>query len=282
MEYDNKNWFSFLIKRTGYHYEGVFLSLIVYGIIAAGLTAVHLKFDLKIFHVPPTFHTVLGLVIGLLLVFRTNTAYERWWEGRRQLGALVNTSRNLAIKYKSYGITDSEIYQLLSTFPWAMKVHLRDKDFSEASKFLPAHLLEKFNKAAHKPNLLLLELSMKTAQLYKAGTISGEQLILLETKIGDLTDVLGACERIHNTPIPIGYALHLKRILLIYLITLPFGFIESLNWWCIPVVMVVFYTMIGIELIAEEIEDPFGTDANDLPFDELAEKIKANIEEIQA
>ncbi len=281
VEYDNKNWFSFLLKRTGYHYEGVFVSLLVYGIITAGLTYVHLNFDWKIFHIPATFHTVLGLVIGLLLVFRTNTAYERWWEGRRQLGSLVNTSRNLAMKFKSYGTNDAELYQLLSVFPLVMKVHLRDKNFAEAIKLLPAHLLEKFNNAAHKPNFILLELSVKTNHLYKSGEISGEQLLVLESKINDLTDILGACERIHNTPIPIGYALHLKRILLIYLLTLPFGFIESLSWWCIPVVMVVFYTMIGIELIAEEIEDPFGTDVNDLPFDELAEKIAANVEEIK-
>lgn len=281
INYDNKNWFSFLFKRSGYHYEGVVLSLLVYGLIAAGLTAVHLNFDWKIFHIPASFHTVLGLVIGLLLVFRTNTAYERWWEGRRQLGALVNTSRNITFKYKSYSNPDSEIYQLLSVFPMVMKIHLRDKNFSEALKLLPAGWIEQFNKADHKPNFILLQLSLKTNNLYKTGLISGEQLIILETKIGELTDVLGACERIHNTPIPFGYALHLKRILLIYLLTLPFGFIESLNWWSIPIVMVVFYTMIGIELIAEEIEDPFGTDVNDLPFDELAEKIAANIEEIK-
>ncbi|MFM7023325.1 MAG: bestrophin family protein [Flavobacteriales bacterium] len=281
IEYDNKNWFGFLLKRSGYHYDGVLWSLLLYGVISAALTYLHLNIDWKIFHIPATFHTVLGLVIGLLLVFRTNTAYERWWEGRRQLGGLVNTSRNCAMKYKSYINNDPVIFKLLIAFPWAMKVHLRDKNFADASKFLPASLVESFLKSGHKPNFILLELSIRTNNLYKSGTISGEQLIVLETKINELTDILGACERIHNTPIPFGYALHLKRILLIYLVTLPFAFIDSLNWWSIPVVMVVFYTMIGIELIAEEIEDPFGTDVNDLPFDELAEKIKANIEEIE-
>ncbi len=281
IEYDNKNWFNFLIKRSGYHYEGVFASLVVYGLIAAGLTAVHRRFDLGIFHMPTSFHTVLGLVIGLLLVFRTNTAYERWWEGRKQLGALVNTSRICAFKFKTYDTNDVEIYTLLAAFPWAMKVHLRDKNFEEVKTHLPLSMLQKFEKADHKPLFILMELSLKTHQLYKLGTISGEQLIIVETKLNELADILGACERIHSTPIPFGYALHLKRILLIYMLTLPFGFIDSLNWWSIPVVMVVFYTMIGIELIAEEIEDPFGTDVNDLPFDELEGKIRANIEEIK-
>ena len=92
---------------------------------------------------------------------------------------------------------------------------------------------------------------------------------------------MGACERIRNTPIPFGYTIHLKRIMLIYLLTLPFGFIKTMGWYSIPFMMIVFYTMIGIELMGEEIEEPFGTDLNDLPFDDLAAKIQANVDEIR-
>ena len=105
-------------------------------------------------------------------------------------------------------------------------------------------------------------------------------MIVLENEIEKLSNILGACERIRNTPIPFGYSIHLKRILLIYLITLPFGFIQDMSWWCIPLMMMVFFTMIGIELIGEEIEDPFGVDVNDLPVDELQVKIEGNLDEI--
>ena len=109
---------------------------------------------------------------------------------------------------------------------------------------------------------------------------SDQRTRILENEIEKLSNIQGACERIRNTPIPFGYAIHLKRILLIYLITLPFGFVKSLHWWSIPLMMLVFFTMIGIELIGEEIEDPFGKDVNDLPFDELQDKIEGNIDEI--
>jgi putative membrane protein len=282
IEYDNKHWFRFLFKSSGYHFDGVFFSLLIYGALVGILVFAHLSFDFDIFHIPASFHTVLGLVIGLLLVFRTNTAYERWWEGRKQLGSLLNTARNLAMKYKAYiNREDDVIYTLLEAFPWTLKENLRLKDYSSVAEHIPADMIAAFNKAAHKPNFVLAELSNRTNQLMLKNKITAEQFLILENKISELTDILGACERIKNTPIPFGYAIHLKRILLIYLLSLPFAFIESIGWWSIPVAMIVFYTMIGIELIAEEIEDPFGTDVNDLPVDELEDKIRLNVEEIK-
>lgn len=282
IDYDNRHWFRFLFRRSGYHFDGIFFSLLIYGGVVAVLTFAHNSSDLGIFHIPSSFHTVLGLVIGLLLVFRTNTAYERWWEGRRQLGALVNTCRNLAMKFKTYSNhQDEEIYQLLAAFPWALKENLRNKDFSAAKENIPSNLLGQFEQVDHKPNFVLTQLSKKAVELHKNKHIQGEHLLTIEAKINELTDILGACERIKNTPIPFGYAIHLKRILLVYLITLPFAFIDAIGWWSVPVSMIIFYTMVGIELIAEEIEDPFGTDENDLPVDELEAKIRANIKEIK-
>jgi len=282
IEYDNKHWFRFLFKRSGYHFDGIFFSLLIYGSLVAVLTVAHNSSNIGIFHIPASFHTVLGLVIGLLLVFRTNTAYERWWEGRKQLGALVNTIRNLAMKFKTYSEhVDADTFQLIAAFPWALKENLRGKDYSTAASHIPASLLSSFEKAEHKPNFILVQLSKKAVELHRKNHIQGEQLLILENKISELTDILGACERIKNTPIPFGYAIHLKRILLVYLLSLPFAFIDAIGWWSVPVSMTIFYTMVGIELIAEEIEDPFGTDENDLPVDELEAKMRANIKEIQ-
>ena len=281
IDYDNKHWFRFLFKSSGYHFDGVFFSLLIYGTLVGILVFAHLSFDFDIFHIPASFHTVLGLVIGLLLVFRTNTAYERWWEGRKQLGSLLNTARNLAMKYKAYiNREDDVIYTLLEAFPWTLKENLRLKDYSSVAEHIPADMIAAFNKAAHKPNFVLAELSNRTNQLMLKNKITAEQFLILENKISELTDILGACERIKNTPIPFGYAIHLKRILLIYLLSLPFAFIESIGWWSIPVAMIVFYTMIGIELIAEEIEDPFGGDANDLPTDQICLTIQGNCTQI--
>jgi putative membrane protein len=256
------------------------------GLITALLVYTHLEYNWLTIKVPQTFQTVLGLVVGLLLVFRTNTAYDRWWEGRKQLGMLVNQSRDLALKISSYMGSDWKHYrncmQILAAFPWCLKEHLREQDYTGYQNLLPRKYHRGFISSDHKPNYLLMLLSQLLQKAYKKELISGEQLIILEKKTSLFVDILGACERIRNTPIPFSYNLHLKRILFIYMFIVPIGFIDDLNWWAIPVVMIIFYTMVGIEALGEEIEEPFGTDPNDLPFDMLATKIANNIREIES
>ena len=110
--------------------------------------------------------------------------------------------------------------------------------------------------------------------------ISGEQLLFLNDELQSFTDICGACERIKNTPIPFSYSTFIKKFIFIYVVTLPFGYVTNLGYLIIPVVAFVFYVLVSLELIAEEIEDPFGEDDNDLPTDLMAKAIKKNIEEI--
>ncbi len=279
---DRRNWFEFLLRGIGYQFPGMFMSVITIGIITAGLVYIHKSLEISL-KVPPTFHTVLGLVVGLLLVFRTNTAYERWWEGRKQLGSLNNICRSMALKINAYfpnGEDKQKAVTLVWLFAHTLKEHLRQANYQSIEPELPAEMQSGFRESGHKPLFLLNELNLILFRLYQTKNLTGSQLIVLEGLINELTNIVGACERIHNTPMPVGYALHLKRILLIYLVTLPTGFISDLEWWAVPVVMLIFYTMVGIELIGEEIEDPFGTDTNDLPFDNIADRIKAVVCEI--
>ncbi|MBI35042.1 MAG: hypothetical protein CMP67_06720 [Flavobacteriales bacterium] len=279
LNYNSKIWWRFLFKPSGYFFEGMLWSIFFYGLLTTGLNFLYANYPLEAFNISPTFHTVLGLVIGLLLVFRTNTAYDRWWEGRKQLGMLVNTTRHFAMKVEGY-LEDVQFTELIKIYTYVLKEHLRKQEYAELDRLCPDWMKEGINRADHKPNYLLDQMSKKVVAALKSGSITGEQLLVLENEIEKLSNIQGACERIRNTPIPFGYAIHLKRILLIYLITLPFGFVKSLHWWSIPLMMLVFFTMIGIELIGEEIEDPFGKDVNDLPFDELQDKIEGNIDEI--
>jgi putative membrane protein len=279
LKYNSKIWWQFLFKPSGYFFEGMLWSMFFYGILTTGLNFLYLKYPIEAFDISPTFHTVLGLVIGLLLVFRTNTAYDRWWEGRKQLGMLVNTTRHFTMKVEGY-LGDFAFVELIKIYPYVLKEHLREQEYIELDRKSPKWIKDGITEAQHKPNYLLDQMSKKVILALKSGSISGEQLLVLENEIEKLSNIQGACERIKNTPIPFGYAIHLKRILLIYLITLPFGFVKTLHWWSIPLMMLVFFTMIGIELIGEEIEDPFGKDVNDLPIDELQDKIEGNIDEI--
>ena len=121
---------------------------------------------------------------------------------------------------------------------------------------------------------------------YQSNRIDGDQLRILENEMQELINILGACERIRNTPIPFNYALHIKRVVLLFSMMLPFAFLDNTDedikaiYIVVPIVMLVFYTMVGLELIAEEIEDPFGYDDDDLPVDELCAKVEGNIQEI--
>jgi putative membrane protein len=217
-------------------------------------------------------HSLLGFVISLLLVFRTNTAYERWWEGRKAWGSLVNNSRNLALKLNAFlgaGYTEKKkrIGELIAAYPAVLKEHLRNKKVAE------------FDTTVHQPNLIAGELMKECNALYKDKIISGDQLIIINSELVSLTDTCGICERIKKTPIPYSYSLFLKKFIFIYIFTMPFSFITDFGYLIIPAVTFMFYVLASLEIIAEEIEDPFGTDANDLPTDEIALTIEQNVKE---
>jgi putative membrane protein len=228
-------------------------------------------------------HSTLGLVISMLLVFRTNTAYERWWEGRKIWGSLVNSSRNLALKIHAICPDENVFYKtMIPNYAYALKNHLRAEvnldEIQDCDEFKSIQIdVEK-----HIPNQVANALITHTIRLNKTGKISGEQLLFLNQELSNFTDCAGACERIKKTPIPFSYSVFLKKFIFLYVITLPFGYVFSLGYYVIPVVSIIFYVLASLELIAEEIEDPFGKDANDLPTDTISEGIKNSTIEILA
>ncbi len=169
---------------------------------------------------------------------------------------------------------------MIANFAFVTKEHLRDSvDYSEL-EFSDDESLRQLKKAAHKPNCIASALYKKTEDLLKTNTITGFHLINLDKELKDFVDIVGACERIKKTPIPYSYTMYIKKFIFIYIITLPFGFVTTFGYFTIPTVILISYILLSVELIAEEIEDPFGKDINDLPTDELSEKIKANVQEI--
>jgi len=120
----------------------------------------------------------------------------------------------------------------------------------------------------------------KVNQLYADKKITGDQLINLDKELKDFIDLMGACERIKNTPIPYSYMMYVKKFITIYIVTLPIGFVSQSGYMTIPIAVLISYVLLSVELIAEEIEDPFGRDINDLPLDDLATKIRENVREI--
>jgi len=230
-------------------------------------------------------HQLLGFAISMLLVFRTNTAYDRWWEGRKLWGALVNVSRNLAVKMAAWlRPEDAEdrahFARLVSTFATELRNHLLREETRLALDEKPHPELASLNRERHVPAQIVQLMHQRTARLVREGRLTQEQLIVLSNDINAFLDICGACERIKNTPIPWSYTTFIKKFIVIYTITLPLGFALSMGWLAIPIVMFMFYVLASLELIAEEIEDPFGRDTNDLPMQKLAENIGRDVREI--
>lgn len=225
-------------------------------------------------------HNMLGFVISLLLVFRTNTAYDRWWEGRKLWGSLVNNSRNLAIKLSVILKEESDRLYFKKLIPGYASILSKHLTNDETSKQLFTDVDLEIDHHKHKPNQIAKMLFQKVNDLYDQKKITGDQLIILNGEVQSFTEICGACERIKNTPIPYSYSAFIKKFIFFYIMTLPFGYVFSLGYYAIPVVIFIFYVLASLELIAEEIEDPFGMDANDLPIEKITANIKKHIEEI--
>lgn len=223
----------------------------------------------------------------MLLVFRTNTAYDRWWEGRKLWGSLVNNSRNLAMKLNTILPAEdnsqrSFFRKVIPAFAYALHNHLHKEQtrielFEEEEH---KHVFQRIDKGKHIPNQIALLMYQHIHQLLKEEKISGEQLLFLNSELQSFTDICGACERIKNTPIPFSYSVFIKKFIFFYIMTLPFGYVFQLGFYVVPVVAFIFYVLASLELIAEEIEDPFGGDSNDVPTVALAQNIHRHVTEI--
>jgi putative membrane protein len=230
-------------------------------------------------------HTLLGFAISMLLVFRTNTAYDRWWEGRKLWGNLVNNSRNLAIKLQAI-LPDEDngsrvfFKEIIPMFAFALQKHLQKESTLVQLDENSTKNLSDSKSITHLPNEIAQSIIHKVNSLYMQKTISGSQMWMLNEQLTSLTDICGSCERIKNTPIPFSYSAFIKKFIFFYVITLPIGLAFTLGYIAIPVTAFIFYILASLELIAEEIEDPFGTDANDLPMEKIAQNIQENVQNI--
>ncbi len=230
-------------------------------------------------------HSLVGFVISMLLVFRTNTAYERWWEGRKQWGALVNVSRNICIRLAEVipaedAATRQYFRVLITNYAFALKEHLRSGVKAiELEGHARLDISELVSKA-HVPNAIAQRIYAGLLELRDAGRITEQQLLAFDRLFNEFTDIAGACERIRKTPIPYSYSAFIKKFIFLYVVSLPFGIILDFGYATIMVTVFVFYILASLELIAEEIEDPFGSDTNDLPTDDIAKTIRTNLKEL--
>ena len=288
--YNPKDWFTFIFKlhKTD-TVRRLFPMMIAIGLYSWLVAFVELNYlqigyrdQLKSLTI---LHSLLGFVLSLLLVFRTNTAYERWWEGRKLWGALVNNSRNLAIKLHSLlvsgnGADRSYFSRVIPLFAQVLRAHLQLEKVRLALDEVEHPELKETEPGRHMPNHIARAMYERVVELERSGHITPTQSLALQPELQSFTDICGACERIKNTPIPFSYSLFIKKFIFFYVMTLPLGFVFSMGYYVIPVVIFIFYVLTSIELIAEEIEDPFGGDSNDLPLAKIAENIGVHVRQI--
>lgn len=229
-----------------------------------------------------TVYQLIGFVISLLLVFRTNTAYDRWWEGRRVWGGLVNDTRNFSIKIHSIlESQDDKSYfaRMTANFTFAMKEHLRKGVVWEELE-LTAEETAALKQKKHVPLAIAGMIFDRMHQLKLAGRITEAEFLALDRNVNAFMDACGACERIRNTPIPFSYSLFLKKFIFVYVVTMPLAFVTVFSYFAAFIATFVFYVLVSMEVLAEEIEDPFGYDDNDLPTDSLAANIMNGAKEV--
>ncbi len=276
VNYNPKDWFGLIFK---FHKSDTFrklfwviVSIALYSFLLAYYEIEVLQLNFKS---TPALHSILGFVLSILLVFRTNTAYDRWWEGRRLWGALINDSRSLSLKLQHHSKAREhrlfkELIGWIILYPKALTKHLRNQKLSDVG--IPIDV--------HQPVYVEGKILACLTQMKEDGALTETDLLWFNTEIRTVSDVCGACERIKNTPIPYSYSLFLKKFIFVYIITMPYGFIKEFGYGITLAVSFVFYVLASLELIAEEIENPFGEDANDLELEHMSAVIERDVNEV--
>jgi putative membrane protein len=280
IDYNPKNWIGFIFSlHKSDTIRILWKELIYIAILTALITFLELHFfgSNPILKNLTSVYSLLGFVISLLLVFRTNTAYDRWWEGRKLWGSVVNDSRNLATLFSTMELKETErkkFAELLILFSATMKSHLRGEKITDLNEFKEVAI------ATNQPLWSAKQLQSELYRLLKEQRIDTVQWMHLNKLTANLIDSLGACERIQNTPIPFSYSLFFKKFIFIYVVTMPLAFVEPFQYWSVLISTFVFYALVSMEILAEEIEDPFGTDENDLPLDGICARIEQNVNQV--
>lgn len=280
IDYDPKKWHEHLFDLEGSMVREIG-ARVISDTVWATVVVVLFQFG---YHVafPPTGHTLVGTALGLLLVFRTNSSYDRFWEGRKLWGAMINETRNLGRQASAMLAADpaaaNEVLRWTAALAWAIRGHLGGCPMlGPGAERLPAEQTRAMLAAPHVPLAVAAHISGLLVRARERGLVGELSQLAMDQNVQLMVDYFGACERIKNTPLPFAYVVHLRRALILYSVSLPLALVKDFGWGTVPATFCVAYTFFGIEEIGVEIENPFGEDANDLPLDRMCATIEANL-----
>ncbi|HEX9958660.1 MAG TPA: bestrophin family ion channel [Fibrella sp.] len=285
--YKKNDWFLAIWHfHTGPTALSLFKRLSWVAVYVTGITFLELWLvDLRLKNTPTEFLSAMGILLSLLLLFRTNTAYDRFYEGRRAWGVLVNNSRNLAAYLNALlpsDRPDDRLFytKMIANFAFSLENRLRNDDKSNGLEEAGEGELSELTHYDHVPNGVVAQLQLRTERLYREGVFTDAHLITLNPMLLVFLDVAGICERIKSTPIPFSYSFFIKVFILMYIIVLPFMILDEYGYLTIPAVLAVSYILVGLEVIGEEIQEPFGFEHNNLPLNQISQSIRLNVHEL--
>jgi putative membrane protein len=231
--------------------------------------------------------TLVGVALALFLGFRNSSAYDRWWEGRKLWGALVNTMRTLTRQVLTMtgdvpkaAKDKREFIDMLVAFTYAMRDQLRGDVFARSAELLPPALAEEVDRARYKPFIILRGMGEWVSARYKEGAFGEITMTAIDRNLVELSNILGGCERIAATPVPFGYSVMIHRVVYFYCALLPFGLVDAIEWMTPAVALVMAYSFIALDSLAGELEMPFGRDESDLALDAISLNIELSIREM--
>ncbi|OKS88222.1 bestrophin family protein [Mucilaginibacter polytrichastri] len=283
----NENWFRMLFVWEGSVLHKVLPRLIL--LLVFSISIVYFKGKLFDFKIPlnPAPFTLFGIALALFLGFRNTASYDRFWEARKIWGALLNDSRSLArqaLTISGYPRDSKEtaiFINYLIAFTYALKHQLRHTDaMADLEQRLEPSLAGQLQLVKYKPVMLITEMGLWVQQAKETGKIDTILQAAFDNNLNKLSDIVGGCERIASTPIPYSYHVLLHRTVYIYCFLLPFGFVDSLGWMMPVVVTFIAYTFVALEAIADEIEEPFGTEPNDMALNAMCKMIENTLLEM--
>ncbi len=285
------SWVRSLFHFKGSSFGETWPRILAVTLVAAIVTYIELHYNIQEYTLTTTPFTLIGVALSIFLGFRNNAAYDRYWEGRKLWGSLVNTTRSLA--RQAYSLIDSphedkalqqfrEVFVLrVIAFAHAMRCHLRDEDpTEEIKKFLPPEDLRVVIKSTHRPLTILQQLGHDLAYARNKHWLHELNLPFIDAQLVELSNVLGACERIKNTPIPFTYNILIRRIVASYCFFLPFGLIETTGVATPIVVFLISHAFFGLDAIGDEIENPFDKQPNNLALMAISRNIEINLLEL--
>lgn len=251
--------------------------------VATVVTILHYQFN-QMVHLTPLPFTLIGLALSIFLGFRNNTSYQRYWEGRILWGRMVNVSRTFARRVTTLIQDDTgELHRYLirtqAAYVHALRIRLRSESYEQLERLLGAEETQRIADRSNPPIAILETLANRIRKAYDNGRIHALHLPLIENALETMTDVQGGCERIRSTPIPFSYTVLIHRIVAVYCFGLPFGIVESVGEFTPFVALLVSYAFLGLDTIGDEIEEPFGAEAHDLPLNALSTMIEINVRE---